>query len=104
MPAVSGSRLWLKACDVARLLDMSPDRFARRRRDLEAAGFPAADPAFGDRWSIAELEAFAARRAAPAIAGNLASEGRDWSAVLARRLETFHGGPAARIDAQGGRA
>lgn len=66
----------LTARDVARLLGWSVDHWYRRRRALEAAGFPRPIPELGNRWDPNAIEAWlAARRGGP----------RAWEARLAAR-------------------
>lgn len=55
--------------EIAAMLGCTPRGFARRRRALEAAGFPAPLPGLGMRWDIQAVEAWiSAQSGAPGAA------------------------------------
>jgi predicted DNA-binding transcriptional regulator AlpA len=72
----------LTACEVAGLLGLTRAAWYRRRRALEAAGFPAPVPALGNRWDPAAIDHWLAIQRGEAV------EPADWEQRLAARLDT----------------
>jgi predicted DNA-binding transcriptional regulator AlpA len=73
----------LTARDVAALLGVTVSYWYRRRRALEAAGFPPPVPALGNRWDPVAIERWLAAQRGEALA-----EPADWEQRLAARLDT----------------
>lgn len=82
------SRL-LTAIDVARKLAVSRATFARRRHEMEAAGFPPPCPPFIGRWSERQVDDWINRGGSTAPqadpANDHAPSGTNWADKLARR-------------------
>jgi predicted DNA-binding transcriptional regulator AlpA len=77
----------LTARDVAALLGVTVSYWYRRRRALEAAGFPPPVPALGNRWDPVAIERWLAAQRGEALV-----EPAEWEQRLAARLDT----PAVR--------
>jgi predicted DNA-binding transcriptional regulator AlpA len=67
--------------DVAALLGISVAYWYRRRRELEARGFPPPIPALGNRWDPVAIDRWLA-----AQRGEAPPEPADWEQRLAARL------------------
>jgi predicted DNA-binding transcriptional regulator AlpA len=72
----------LTAGEVAALLGLTRAAWYRRRRVLEAAGFPPPVPALGNRWDPAAIDRWLAIQRGEAV------EPADWEQRLAARLDT----------------
>lgn len=79
----------LRTPEVAERLGLSVEAFYRRRRSLEAAGFPAPKPPFKSRWADSAVTAWiSAGTAASPVAVPSAPSDDDadaWTALLKQR-------------------
>jgi len=97
---VSAPRRYLRTGEVARLLNMHPDRFRRRRRALERElGFPPPAPGLGLRWDPAAIARWQ-DAVMPQLgdAPETAAAAEDLGVELARRAAALAGGPRLAVD------
>lgn len=78
----------LRTPEVAERLGLSVEAFYRRRRSLEAAGFPPPKPPFKSRWAASAVTAWisAGTAVSPAVPPAPSDDDADaWTALLKQR-------------------
>lgn len=83
----------LRTPEVAERLGLSVEAFYRRRRSLEAAGFPPPKPPFKSRWADSAVSAWISAGTAPSLAASPAAvpsapsddDADAWTALLKQR-------------------
>jgi predicted DNA-binding transcriptional regulator AlpA len=78
---------------VARKLSQTADGFSRKRKGLEAEGFPPAvlGRGRGARWDPAAIDAWLDQRMPKALRSSQSEAGPDWEARLIERLPQHAG-------------